>query len=603
MSLTIDAFKEWLEDGIEYSHSDRLPTEDIFTSINKAQMAQYWKFIVQRVRSRSVADHIRANLLLEKHRRDLTKANDHTNSTMGLDFTLQGELERDEMRQDHFKCEKRLKHRRLELSTLGQETTANLSQTFKLFQTVRTDESEVRNKIRATIHIDKEAKRYSALESDMKDLCKNLETWKKMAANDEPFENSEAVVKIAKDLKIKLAEIVCPDSGQDGAAEALNLLDTLKHIPAATCNSGLVNLLRDLVAKIEAELTSTTSTPNHETGDHVKHSLASLWRRHVEATGQVEKIEIEREKVAKECQKKFEVLKSLISEQNPVKAMLLHYIRLLQLRTGADSMILNLRSQIRGLMVDTRSQIEAVGHIEKDFITVKENTFVLEQKRALIHTMLVQASGLSQRIAVFQNLIEENRLSVKFSIPPNLSSLSDFPANFLAEFEESAFAPKTTVRSNTMLSDDLMINRFSPAHPDLDLIFFHLESFFPVNPSRILEILMVIKKKSWNAESSLENSQKLHSLFHLTDSKNSKSESLKRLLSEILREREKLIQKYPDNNGWKNCDEICQRVMLEIEHWKTEPAKDVAKSDDLFHNPQRSVMPLSKWYQEFYAHK
>ena len=57
-------------------------------SVTKGQMSKYWKVLVRVVRSRNVAEHIRANLLLEKHRRDLLRSHNMTaNSTLGFDLS------------------------------------------------------------------------------------------------------------------------------------------------------------------------------------------------------------------------------------------------------------------------------------------------------------------------------------------------------------------------------------------------------------------------------------------------------------------------------------------------------------------------------------
>jgi hypothetical protein len=56
-------------------------------------MSKYWKRLVQVVRSRSVVEHVRMNLLLEKQRQLTARtgnANATANSTIGFETTFNG---------------------------------------------------------------------------------------------------------------------------------------------------------------------------------------------------------------------------------------------------------------------------------------------------------------------------------------------------------------------------------------------------------------------------------------------------------------------------------------------------------------------------------
>ena len=53
-------------------------------------MTKYWQHVVRHVRSRNVVAHIRANLVLERHRQEIVKNHSLTSTTLGFDQTYDG---------------------------------------------------------------------------------------------------------------------------------------------------------------------------------------------------------------------------------------------------------------------------------------------------------------------------------------------------------------------------------------------------------------------------------------------------------------------------------------------------------------------------------
>ena len=125
--------------------------------------------------------------------------------------------------------------------------------------------------------------------------------------------------------------------------------------------------------------------------------------------------------------------------------------------------------QVGSLQSDTQSQVQTLGAIEQDFVTVKQQSSLLERKRILVETMLVQATGLSQRVSLFQELIQNTRSSIKSgfmltsstSLPLSLSRSYNLPMNFLSSFDETGFRPKVVLGSTSVPCDELSIYRLS----------------------------------------------------------------------------------------------------------------------------------------------
>lgn len=128
--------------------------------------------------------------------------------------------------------------------------------------------------------------------------------------------------------------------------------------------------------------------------------------------------------------------------------------------------------------------------------------------------------------------------------------------------------------------------------------------FYPCNPQQVVEKLVALKKQIRSSEVKLANSKT--ALENLTDDGRglSKSEELEDLLERLKASTERFMRSHSatslDREKW---DSICRRLMAEIEHWKSEPVKDVVKQDDRFYgsSSNQPIRPLSKWYQDFYA--
>ncbi len=89
--------------------------------------------------------------------------------------------------------------------------------------------------------------------------------------------------------------------------------------------------------------------------------------------------------------------------------------------------------------------------------------------------MLAQATGLSQRVAVFQDLIENTKSNLMSSFLNDSSSSSlisslsrsvNLPLSFLSSFDETGFRPKVVLESNKPVPcQELTIYRLSTTYP------------------------------------------------------------------------------------------------------------------------------------------
>jgi hypothetical protein len=84
-----------------------------------------------------------------------------TSNNLNFDFTEE-ESDREEMKKDFFKCERRLRRVHLELATLEHETLGNRRSAFQMLRTLRSEETEVRDLTRSVFFIDREADKFAA---------------------------------------------------------------------------------------------------------------------------------------------------------------------------------------------------------------------------------------------------------------------------------------------------------------------------------------------------------------------------------------------------------------------------------------------------------
>ena len=88
--------------------------------------------------------------------------------------------------------------------------------------------------------------------------------------------------------------------------------------------------------------------------------------------------------------------------------------------------------------------------------------------------MLGQATGLGQRVAVFQDLIENTKSDLRStflndssssSLVSSLNRSANLPLNFLSSFDETGFRPKVLLDSNTPVPcQELTIYRLSSTY-------------------------------------------------------------------------------------------------------------------------------------------
>ena len=78
-------------------------------------------------------------------------------------------MDRDEMTKDLLKCDRRLRRCRLELATLDHETSSSQKSSLQMTLTLAQEETEVRDKIRSSVVVEREADKYSGWVSRMND--------------------------------------------------------------------------------------------------------------------------------------------------------------------------------------------------------------------------------------------------------------------------------------------------------------------------------------------------------------------------------------------------------------------------------------------------
>ena len=84
-------------------------------------------------------------------------------------FQPEEEMDRDEMTKDLLKCDRRLRRCRLELATLDHETSSSQKSSLQMTLTLAQEETEVRDKIRSSVVVEREAEKYSGWVSRMND--------------------------------------------------------------------------------------------------------------------------------------------------------------------------------------------------------------------------------------------------------------------------------------------------------------------------------------------------------------------------------------------------------------------------------------------------
>ena len=76
-------------------------------------------------------------------------------------------MDRDEMAKDLKKCDRRLRRCRLELATVDHETSSSLKSSLQMMTALSLEETEVKDKIRSAIVVEKEAQKFSGWVSMM----------------------------------------------------------------------------------------------------------------------------------------------------------------------------------------------------------------------------------------------------------------------------------------------------------------------------------------------------------------------------------------------------------------------------------------------------
>ena len=180
------------------------------------------------------------------------------------------------------------------------------------------------------------------------------------------------------------------------------MLDALKNVPPQLCKLELGSLLRSLTHKIES-----ASFPGNGKGaadeksgrplaaDPVRESLIGLWRRHLESNSAAKKTEAEIEKWSQRSDKSIEILSTILSDSDPLKDLLVHHFKLIRQLSCAEALLIKLRSQVANLHSDSESQVQTLDLIEQDLLAVQNRSKVLERKRILVETMLVQVRTFS----------------------------------------------------------------------------------------------------------------------------------------------------------------------------------------------------------------
>lgn len=210
-------------------------------------------------------------------------------------------------------------------------------------------------------------------------------------------------------------------SFQDGSKTEVDdfsgLLDSLKSFPPQLCKLELGSLLRSLTLKIEsASFAGRASSVDGKSSrqsvvDPVRESLnfrqlsreslIGLWRRHLESNSASKKTEAEIEKWSLRSDKSIEILSTILSDIDPLKELLVHHFKLIRQVSCAEALLLKLRSQVANLHSDSESQVQTLDLIEQDLLAVQNRSKVLERKRILVETMLVQVRFGTFRYLVF----------------------------------------------------------------------------------------------------------------------------------------------------------------------------------------------------------
>jgi hypothetical protein len=86
----------------------------------------------------------------------------------------------------------------------------------------------------------------------------------------------------------------------------------------------------------------------------------------------------------------MEYLSTILSDSDPLKDSLLHYFNLARQVSCAEALLVKLRSQVSYFHSNSQSQVHTLDLIEQDLLAVQTRSSILERKRILVETMLVQ---------------------------------------------------------------------------------------------------------------------------------------------------------------------------------------------------------------------